>query len=84
LTGIGSGIYEIVDRYDKDTYRAVYAVKLGNYIYVLHVFKKKSKQGISTPKEDVKIIKQRYKEAVKLKELENKEKKNEKKKESSK
>jgi len=84
LTGIGSGIYEIVDRYDKDTYRAVYAVKLGNYIYVLHVFKKKSKQGISTPKEYVKIIKQRYKEALGDFKSESKEKENAKKRKSSK
>jgi phage-related protein len=26
--GVGSGVYEIVKRYDTDTYRAVYAVKI--------------------------------------------------------
>lgn len=40
-------------------------------IYVLHVFQKKSKKGIETPKKDVDLIKRRYKEA---KELENDEK----------
>lgn len=39
------------------------AVQLGEYIYILHAFQKKSKQGISTPKEDVDVIKQGYKEA---------------------
>ena len=62
--GVGSGVYEIVKRYDTDTYRAVYAVKIGNNIYVLHAFEKKSKQGIKTPVADVNLIKQRYKDAV--------------------
>ncbi|MBD2131976.1 type II toxin-antitoxin system RelE/ParE family toxin [Sphaerospermopsis sp. FACHB-1094] len=62
--GLGSGVYEIVKRYDTDTYRCVYAVKIGNNIYVLHAFQKKSKQGIKTPQSDVDLIKQRYKDAV--------------------
>lgn len=62
--GIGSGVYEIVKRYDTDTYRAVYVVKIGEKIYVLHAFQKKSKQGIKTPQVDVDLIKQRYKDAV--------------------
>jgi phage-related protein len=62
--GVGSGVYEIVKRYDTDTYRAVYAVKIGERIYVLHVFQKKSKQGIKTPQSDVDLIKQRYKDAI--------------------
>lgn len=62
--GIGGGVYEIVKRYDTDTYRAVYAVKIGEKIYVLHAFQKKSKQGIKTPQADIDLIKQRYKDAV--------------------
>ncbi|MBW4621204.1 MAG: type II toxin-antitoxin system RelE/ParE family toxin [Cyanosarcina radialis HA8281-LM2] len=62
--GVGSGVYEIVKRYDTDTYRAVYAVKIGETIYVLHAFQKKSKKGIKTPQADVELIKQRYKDAV--------------------
>ena len=64
--GIGSGVIEIAVRYDKDAYRTVLAVQLGNYIYVLHAFQKKSKKGISTPQEDVDLIKQRLKEAKEL------------------
>jgi phage-related protein len=41
----------------------VLAVQLGEKIYVLHAFQKKSKKGIETPKHDVKLIKQRYAEA---------------------
>lgn len=62
--GVGSGVYEIVKRYDSDTYRAVYAVKIAETIYVLHAFQKKSKKGIKTPQADIELIKQRYKDAV--------------------
>jgi len=62
--GVGSGVYEIVKRYDTDTYRAVYAVKIGEKIYVLHAFQKKSKKGIKTSQTDVDLIKQRYKDAL--------------------
>lgn len=59
LRGLEGGIFEIVSAYHKNAYRAVYAVKLGNDIYVLHVFQKKSKTGIKTPKEDLDLIRQR-------------------------
>lgn len=42
LKGLG-GVYEIRADYDSDTCRAVYVVNLSDVIYVLHVFKKKSK-----------------------------------------
>ena len=57
-----SGVIEIKTDYHGDTYRTVYAVKL----YVLHVFKKKSKKGISTPKPDMNVIKSRLKTAQHL------------------
>jgi phage-related protein len=44
-------------------YRTVVAVQLGEKIYVLHAFQKKSKKGIATPKQDVELIKQRYAQA---------------------
>ena len=62
--GVGSGVYEIVKRYDTNTYRVVYAVKIGENVYVLHAFQKKSKQGIKTPQADIDLIKQRYKDAL--------------------
>ena len=63
LIGIGSGIFEIAARYDTNTYRAVYTVKLGENIYVLHVFQKKSTRGIRTPKKEIDLIKQRLRMA---------------------
>jgi phage-related protein len=59
LKEIGSGIIEIVSDYNKNTYRAVYVAKLGDDIYVLHSFQKKSKVGIKTPKQEIDLIKQR-------------------------
>lgn len=35
-----SGVLEITSSYKTDTYRAVYAIKLVDCIYVLHTFKK--------------------------------------------
>ena len=46
-----------------DTYRAVYTVKFTGIIYVLHAFQKKSKKGISTPKQDIDLIKKRLQQA---------------------
>ena len=63
LQGVGSGVFEIAARYDTNTYRAVYTVKLGENVYVLHVFQKKSTRGIRTPKREIDLIKQRLKMA---------------------
>ncbi|MGD2062979.1 MAG: type II toxin-antitoxin system RelE/ParE family toxin [Nitrospirota bacterium] len=65
LKGLG-GVMELVERYDKDTYRAVYIANLGDTIYVLHCFKKKSKRGIATPKEEMEVIRQRLRYAQAL------------------
>ncbi len=45
------------------TFRAAYTVQLGDMIYVLHVFQKKSKRGRETPKRDLDLIHQRLKQA---------------------
>ena len=61
--GVGSGVIEIALRYEGDAFRTVVAVQLGEMIYVLHAFQKKSKKGTATPKQDVDLIKQRYADA---------------------
>jgi phage-related protein len=68
LHGIGSGVFEIVTRHDGDAYRTVYAIKIGRYIYVLHVFQKKSKSGIKTPQQDIDLIVKRLKQAQHMEE----------------
>jgi len=44
----------------------VYAVKIGQRVYVLHAFQKKSPKGRKTAKLDVDMIIRRYKEAVQM------------------
>jgi phage-related protein len=63
---VGSGVFEIALQFDSSAYRAVYAVQIGKYIYVLHTFQKKSRKGITTPKSDVDLIKQRYRQAIEM------------------
>ena len=60
----GASVLEIVANDSGDTWRAVYAVKIEHAIYVLHVFQKKSKAGIATPKRDIDLIGQRLKSAL--------------------
>lgn len=44
------------------TYRAVYTVSIGDSIFVIHAFQKKSKSGIATPQPEIEIIRQRLKQ----------------------
>jgi phage-related protein len=59
----GAGVLEIVEGHDGDTYRAVYTVRFAEAVYVLHVFQKKSKKKIATPKHELELIRARLKEA---------------------
>lgn len=59
-------MYEIALRFDTDAYRRVYSVQIGKRVYVLQAFQKKSRHGIATPKSDVDLITQRYKQALKM------------------
>ncbi len=59
----GTRVMEIVERYRADAYRAVYAAQFENAVYVLHVFQKKSKSGIATPKHEIDLIRRRLAEA---------------------
>lgn len=61
MKGLGAGVFEIAIRYRTDAYRAVYAVRLGSDLYVLHAFQKKSKTGIKTPQREIDLIKDRLK-----------------------
>ena len=61
-----SGIMEIRSDYASNTYRAVYTTKIGDVIYVLHAFQKKSKRGIETPRREINRIKRRLKIALDL------------------
>lgn len=63
LAGLGSGMMEVISDFEAGTYRAVYAVKFREAVYVLHAFQKKSKKGIATPRPDIDLIRRRLKAA---------------------
>lgn len=67
LTAFGSAsVLEVVEDYDRGTYRAVYTVRFAEAVYVLHVFQKKAKRGIATPKRDMELIHARLQEVTRL------------------
>ncbi|MBD9358950.1 MULTISPECIES: type II toxin-antitoxin system RelE/ParE family toxin [Methylococcaceae] len=61
LKGFEGGIMEIVLRHRGDAFRVVYAVQIGEEIWVLHAFQKKSTQGIKTPKHEIDLVHERLK-----------------------
>jgi phage-related protein len=64
LKGFGSaGVLEVVEDWNQSTYRAVYTVRFEGVVFVLHMFQKKSKRGVATPKADIDLIRERLKVA---------------------
>ena len=61
--GQGSGVFEVVEDHDGDTYRAVYTVRFREVVYVLHAFQKKSPKGIKTAQVDVDLVERRMRVA---------------------
>lgn len=61
LSGLGSGVWELAIRSRGDAWRVVYALQIGEDIWVVHAFQKKSKKGIATPKADIDLIRERIK-----------------------
>ena len=59
--GFDGGVFEIALRYRGDAYRAIYAVKIGADIWVIHAFQKKSKTEMKTPQMEVDLIRDRLK-----------------------
>lgn len=70
----GAGVLEVVEDDADGTYRAVYTVRFREAVFVLHVFQKKSKRGIATPRADIEVIRRRLKvAAIVAQELKNEE-----------
>ena len=64
LKGFGSaGVLEVVEDWQGSAYRAVYTVRFRCGVFVLHVFQKKAKRRIATPKADLDLIRERLKVA---------------------
>ena len=61
MRGLGSGVFEIALPFHGDAFRVVYAVQLGEDIWVVHAFQKKSTRGIKTPKAEIDLVKDRLK-----------------------
>lgn len=60
LKGYGdAALLEVIEDYDRATYRAVYTVRFADAVYVLHCFQKKSTQGIKTAQRDLAVIERR-------------------------
>ena len=52
-------VTEIVAKNRDGTFRLMYTATIGETIYVLHTFQKKSTQGIATPQRELDLIKRR-------------------------
>lgn len=59
--GIDGGVFEIAIRRRGDAFRAIYAIKIHDDVWVIHAFQKKSKSGIKTPQIEVELIRERLK-----------------------
>ena len=61
LIGFGSGVMELALKHRGDAFRVIYALQIGDDIWVVHAFQKKSKTGIKTPKHEIDLIHERLK-----------------------
>ena len=62
----GASALEVIENDQSGTYRCVYTVRFRAAIYVLHAFQKKSRKGITTPREHIKMIERRLKQAAEI------------------
>lgn len=61
LAGLGAGVWELAIKERSDAYRVVYARQMGDDIWVVHAFQKKSTRGISTPVHEIDLVRERLK-----------------------
>ncbi len=59
MHGLGSGVFEIALLFKGDAFRVVYAIQLGDEVWVIHAFQKKSTRGIKTPQREIDLVKDR-------------------------
>ena len=59
LSGFGSGVMELALRHQGDAFRLVYALQIGDDLWVIHACQKKSTSGIKTPRPDIELIQTR-------------------------
>ena len=61
LASLGAGVWELAIKERGDAYRVVYALQLEDDIWVVHAFQKKSTKGISTPRHEIDLVRERIK-----------------------
>jgi phage-related protein len=61
MKGLGAGVFEIALPYCGNAFRVVYAVQVGDDLWVVHAFQNKSTHGIKTPKQEIDLILERLK-----------------------
>ena len=66
MIGLGAGIFEVALPFRGDAFRVVYAVQIGEEIWVLHAFQKKSTQGIKTPRREIEVVRERLRKVKEL------------------
>ena len=63
MTTVGSGCREIRVRTGAGAYRVIYVATVGDAVYVLHCFEKKTQR---TAKADIDLAKRRYREVTEM------------------
>ena len=67
LKGFGdASVLEVIESVAGNAYRAVCSVRFAAAVVVLHVFQKKAKSGIETPKPDIDPVETRLRKATEL------------------
>jgi phage-related protein len=67
MSGWGDArVMEVVETHDRCAYRAVYTTRFEKVVVVLHVFQKKSKRAISTPRTNIALIRRRMQMAERM------------------
>jgi phage-related protein len=61
MKGLGTGMFEMALAYRGNACPTMYAVEVGEDVWVVHAFQKKSIQGIKTPKREIDLIRARIK-----------------------
>jgi len=61
--GEGAGVFELVESFQGNAYRAIYTVRFEGFVYVLHAFQKKSPSGIRTARTDTGLVHERLGQA---------------------
>jgi len=66
MKGLGPGVFEVALAYRGNTFRVVYAVQLGEDLWVVHGFQKNATRGIKTPQREIDLIQGRLKRLAEM------------------